>query len=260
MDILQLEQLVRRAGEMAMGYFRHVTAERKADRSFVTVADREIETFLRMELARRYPQHSIIGEEAGWSSSTGQDEALWAIDPIDGTAAFIAGLPIWGVSVGLIEGGQPTAGAVYFPVIDEMYTVAPDVPARCNGRDLVLTDTVTFDQESVLFVTSVSHRRYHIDFIGKTKSLGSTAAHIVFVAGGRGVAALLGVPRIWDIAAAAAVLLRLGGRVIYLSGEEVDFRDLTAGQKPRAPLLVGPPLAVDALRQRITVRSSRSVQ
>jgi myo-inositol-1(or 4)-monophosphatase len=248
----EVVQIVREAGEMACGYFRRVAVERKPDRSFVTAADRDIESFLRAGLLAQFPDTPVIGEEHGLSGDVTGDRPLWAIDPIDGTECFVQGLPLWGISVGLMEAGKPACGVFYMPVMDELYAAAPDGPPTLNGAPLSVYDTDRFDPESVLFVTSAAHRRYRIDFEGKTRSLGSTAAHIAFTAGGRGIGALLGRPHIWDIAGALAVLLRLGGQCVRLSGEPFDFREILHGDIPGTPLMAGPPRALALLRNRVT--------
>lgn len=255
LSLSDLETLARLAGKTALRYFRNVQAERKPDRSLVTVADREIETMLRAEIAAACPDERIIGEEYGVSNPADVSAALWALDPIDGTTSFVSGLPVWGISIGRIERGLPTMGVFYLPVTDELYTVSPDTPPSCNHVPLTMFAPVAFDEESVLFVTAAAHRRYTIDFIGKSQSLGSTAAHVAFTAQGRGIAALLGHPCIWDIAGTVALIARLGGRCMYLSGLPVNFDDLADGRVTPEPMLVGHPRTLDALRPRITLRT-----
>src|SRR5688572_9863355 len=88
LDITILERLARRAGKMALRYFRHVKPERKEDQSMVTKADREVEKFLRHELEKMYPDHGILGEEFGKGERTIKTlkdfRFVWVIDPIDG--------------------------------------------------------------------------------------------------------------------------------------------------------------------------------
>src|SRR5262245_25684230 len=89
----EIEGLVARAGTLALGHFRRVSAERKADRSLVTRADREVEAYLAAELSALMPEAGIIAEEGTTRPS---HNGTWlAIDPIDGTAAFVAGLSTW---------------------------------------------------------------------------------------------------------------------------------------------------------------------
>ena len=82
-DLKWLEQTVRRAGEIALSHFRQVKAERKADSTIVTAADKEIEAFLRDELSQAFPDDGLLGEEM--PMHRGSNGRVWAIDPIDGT-------------------------------------------------------------------------------------------------------------------------------------------------------------------------------
>lgn len=249
-DFEWLEEIVRAAGEIALQHFRQVTTRRKADHTVVTVADREVETFLRSALSGAFPADSLLGEEMG--ARRGHSRRVWAIDPIDGTAAYAAGLPVWGVSLGLLQDWEPVAGILYLPLLDELYL--------CQGRDaffnchsIHVDNSSHIDDESFLCVTSRAHRKYHIDFIGKTRSLGSTAAHICYVARGMAVAALLGRPSLWDIAAALSILRAAGGNLRYLSGRSLDLAALADGRKCSEPVLAGAPWALDYFAQRIQV-------
>ena len=104
-------QLARGAGEITLRYFRRtLEAERKADGSFVTAADREAEKFLRAEIGRRFPDDAIIGEEEG--EQAGTTDRRWIIDPIDGTYSFVHGVPFYGVLIGLEIADEPSVGVV----------------------------------------------------------------------------------------------------------------------------------------------------
>ena len=100
------------AGTIALSYFRRaLNVDNKLDDGRfdpVTQADREVETFLREELGRRFPEFGIIGEEEG--VKPGRSNVNWVIDPIDGTKAFISGFPTWGILLGLQQGERALAG------------------------------------------------------------------------------------------------------------------------------------------------------
>src|SRR3954462_14695550 len=89
----ELEAVATEAGRLALGHFRRVAVERKADRSVVTAADREVERFLVDTLGARLPEAGIIGEEG--AARPARSPYRLVFDPIDGTAAFVAGLPTW---------------------------------------------------------------------------------------------------------------------------------------------------------------------
>lgn len=251
-DFEWLEQVVRSAGEIAVRHFRHVVAQRKADRTLVTIADREVEDFLRDALKEAFPSDSLLGEEMG--TQKGSSGRVWAIDPIDGTAAYASGLPVWGVSLGIMHNWEPVAGIFYLPLLDEIYiSHGPD--ALFRGQALRVDDSGHVDDESFLAVTSRVHQEYHIDFVGKVRSLGSTAAHVCYVARGSAVAALLGRPYLWDIAGVLPILRAAGGDLRCLPGYPLDLGALVDGRRCPDPILAGAPWALDYFCKHIVFHS-----
>lgn len=116
------EQLLKVAGKIALKYFRRSNADIKSkkDGSLVTIADTKIEKYLRKEITKKYKNHSILGEEFGLKNNK-TSKFTWVIDPIDGTASFSAGRPMWGIMIGLIIDNIPVLGAVYAPFTDELW-------------------------------------------------------------------------------------------------------------------------------------------
>ncbi|MFO0962490.1 MAG: inositol monophosphatase family protein [Phycisphaerales bacterium] len=118
-----LRELAPRAGAIAMRWYQHAAlpVEQKADASPVTRADKEIEEFLRAQLQGAFPHDGLLGEEFGEAPARGR--YTWVIDPIDGTIAFAAGVPLFGVLVGLEErtaaGARIVAGVCEMPALQE---------------------------------------------------------------------------------------------------------------------------------------------
>jgi myo-inositol-1(or 4)-monophosphatase len=254
MNLQHIRTWAREGGEIALRYYNSVEAQRKPDRSFVTAADIEIEALLRERIGAAYPEHGILGEE-GQQQHT-DAEYLWALDPIDGTGAFVDGIPIWGISIGLLRHGQPVLGCFYMPALDEWYEADMDGPALFDRQSIRVRTDDLLDSEAAICVPSNAHRRYQINYPGKARSLGSTAAYICYVARGKAVGALLGWPKLWDIAAGMAILQRAGGdaRMLF-SNTPLDLRPLLSGKYPPEPVVVGSPPALDMLVERIKVRS-----
>jgi myo-inositol-1(or 4)-monophosphatase len=122
------------AGRLTLGYFNAgVRPDFKADDSPVTAADRGAETLIRERITAQYPAHAIVGEEFGAEDAAGA-ELRWFIDPIDGTKAFIRGVPLYGVLLGLEIAGRIEVGVAYFPALDEMLAAASGCGCRWNGR------------------------------------------------------------------------------------------------------------------------------
>jgi myo-inositol-1(or 4)-monophosphatase len=251
-DLEELRTWVQESGDVAQGFFNNVTGQRKADRSWVTEADLTIERMLTERLSARYPEHGILGEEQ--TRHGAEREFVWAIDPLDGTASFVAGLPVWGVSVGLLRHGRPYMGLLYFPMLRDWYWAEPGGAALLNGNALRVAPAGEWDGEDWIAVPSNVHRRFDIDFRGKSRSLGSAAASVCYAARGSAVGALLSYTAIWDVAAALAVLYAAGGVAVTLSGAALDTSRLMDGSQQREPVVVGAAAHVAALRERIRVR------
>jgi myo-inositol-1(or 4)-monophosphatase len=244
-----LESLAERAGEIALGYFRRVTPERKSDRSLVTEADREVEAYIASALAAACPGAGIVGEEG--TVLEGRGDGRFFVDPIDGTSGFVAGLPTWCVCIGLVENGKARAGVVHFPCTRERYS-AVDGQAWWNGAPLAALDDVPPAGDPFVVAHSWAHRRYRLDGVGKLRSLGSAAYHTVLVARGAARAALLGRVRIWDLAGAGAVLSAVGGRLELFDGSPFTIADLLDGQRAGSDVIAGSPAALAELRAQLS--------
>lgn len=152
-----LRELVAVAAAAALPYFRQsVTVDNKEAGGFdpVTVADRETEDALRRAIEQRFPEHGITGEERPPERPDARYQ--WVIDPIDGTRAFICGLPTWATLVGLCDNGVPVMGLMSQPVVGE-YFIGGGSSAINSYRDREIplsTSAVVDVAQSSLFATS----------------------------------------------------------------------------------------------------------
>jgi myo-inositol-1(or 4)-monophosphatase len=250
-DRAELEAIAVRAGEIALSRFRAVVPERKTDRTLVTAADREVEAFLVDALGALLPDAGILGEEGTSRPARGPHRIV--LDPIDGTAAFVAGLPTWSICLGIQEDDAPVAGVVHLPCIDETYS-ASGGGAWLNGRPLPALGTA---QPGDRFVAAHAraHARHRLTYPGKVRSFGSTAYHVVLVAGGAAEAALLGHAHLWDLVAPGAILAAVGGRYEYLDGGVVDYATLADGRRAPDYLLAGTAASGAELRRHVGARA-----
>lgn len=247
-----LTRLARRAGALGLAHFRHVAAERSEAGTIVTEADREIERQIRAEVAEIAPQVAVIGEEM---PATGDVAAGWtlAIDPIDGTDAYVAGLPTWCVSLGLLHAGAPVAGVVYLPSFDDLY-LAQGGTLRWNGAE-VPHGGVEPQHDGFVLAYSEFHRRPLLRLRGKVRALGSTAYHLSLVARGAAEAAVVGRVHLWDIAAGKALLDAVGGELVYVkSGNPVDLAPLLGGAASRDFMIAARAGSAEKIRQRVRRR------
>jgi histidinol-phosphatase len=116
-------QIIQDSGEIALKYFRtnlDVTNKQIGGKfDPVTLADKEIEAYLREKINASYPGHTVIGEEAG--ETAGTESFKWLIDPIDGTRGFVAGSPMWGTLLGLMDGEECVVGLMHQPFVKETF-------------------------------------------------------------------------------------------------------------------------------------------
>lgn len=247
-DIAEVRAWAREGGDIARHYFNNVARQRKADHSWVTEADVEVETMLRQRIAARHPEHGVMGEEQGVSAI--EREFVWSVDPIDGTGAFVSGLPLWCVSIGLMREGVPYLGVVYLPILGDCYWADASGPAYRNEEPIHVA-TVGQDQidsNDWIAVSSYAHRNFNITFPGKTRALSSVAADLCYVARGSALGALIGRANLWDIAAGAAILRAAGGLIRGLSGAELETPPLLDGRKLSEPVIAAAPSMIDTLR------------
>jgi len=160
--------IVEAAGDLALAAFRRPIAveNKQGDRGFdpVTEADRAVEAAIREGLGRVWPDSPIMGEEEGFTP--GSSEWSWIIDPIDGTRAFISGVPAWGVLLGLLRDGRPTGGIMRQPYLDETFVGGPsgaslrrggaESPLRTSGRS-ALGEAILYSTHPDMF-TAASDR------------------------------------------------------------------------------------------------------
>jgi myo-inositol-1(or 4)-monophosphatase len=252
-----LERIGEAAGAIALRYFRRVVAERKADQTLVTRADREVERWIVRAIGTLMPGAAIVGEEGTARPGTSPGALAVVIDPIDGTAAFVAGLPTWCVCIGILRGDRPVAGVVHLPCSGETYSAVGGT-AWWNGqrlRRLTIRRARAGEGDRFVVAHAKAHRRHAVAYPGKVRSLGSTAYHVVLVARGVAEAALLGEAHVWDLAAPGAVLAAVGGRYEYAGGGRVALDALRDGRHAPDEILAGSAAAIRRLRPLLVGRA-----
>lgn len=145
------------AAERTLAGFRTPLAvENKWTTGFdpVTAADKDAETAIRALLGERFPDHGIIGEE--WDPKASAGDYDWIIDPIDGTRAFISGVPVWGTLIGLMHKGRAVAGLMAQPFTGELWLGLPGETTYRRGAEstVVRTSGVTDLSRAKISATS----------------------------------------------------------------------------------------------------------
>lgn len=150
------------AGTEALRYFRTfdtLTIDRKGHQDLVSEGDRNVELLVRKEIAGAFPKDGIVGEEH--APVIGTSGYTWVIDPIDGTANFVRGIPAWTVVIAVTRDADVVTGVVHDPVHGEMYHARRDGGAFCNDRAIRVASDAVITEGSI-----------GVGFSGRTSSAG----------------------------------------------------------------------------------------
>ncbi|MBT3351932.1 MAG: inositol monophosphatase [Nitrospinaceae bacterium] len=248
-----LEDVAREAGGVALGFFGKVETEHKGT-SIVSEADRAAERLILSRIKAEFPGEYILAEESGASGDDpiGDDTCWWAVDPIDGTLAYLSNLPFWAVSVARMLGGRVVGGAIYVPALGEMYSAVSGGAAHKNGAPLDLLSGEPPGDHTPLFVPCSEIEALDIRFPGKRLSVAAIAVHLLYAATGSAYGVVSEPTRAYDIAAADLILECVGGAVRYLSGEKIDYAMIADGRRSPEPVVAAASGQVDWLRGQVS--------
>jgi myo-inositol-1(or 4)-monophosphatase len=221
--------VAREAGKLAHDYFRRraqLEIEHKGMQDLVSIADRAVEDLMRQRLSGAYPEDDLLGEERGGAAPR-SGAGLWVIDPIDGTANFLRGMPYWSVTLAYVRGDRVEIGVTYDPVHDELFwarrggsAYRDQAPSRVSGttdpRQAIIGSTFTFKMGIERYVTileailraGADHRR-----------MGSTALMMCHVADGRLDGCATGYCNSWDVIGGLLLVQEAGGAASDFIGE-----------------------------------------
>ena len=207
--------LAERVGEFLLDSFRRYDkkTQTKPDFTLVTEADVQADQWICREIQAAYPQDSLVSEEQHHTSPVQPAEAVWVIDPLDGTTNFSLGLAYWGTSIARLENGYPTLGVLHFPLLGETYTAQRGSGATLNGEALRVRTPDPQDRSTLFVCCSRTLRSYDVGIRYKTRILGSAAYDFCTVARSMALIAFEARPKIWDLAAAWLVVEEAGGCV-----------------------------------------------
>jgi len=231
-DLTLLIDAARAAGDIAMGHFRKdpQTWDKPDGTGPVTVADLEVDGYLKDRLLTARPDHGWLSEETEDDPARLTRSRAFIVDPIDGTRAYIDGSRDWSVSVALTEGGVPLAGVVYLPAQDVLYAASTGTGARRNGQPLAVSRTADPAQAQVLANrANLDPHHWQGATPGFSRSFRSSLAYrLCLVAEGR-FDAMFALRKTWewDIAAGALILSEAGGRVTDQNGGGLQFNQAT---------------------------------
>jgi histidinol-phosphatase len=218
-------EIAREAGDITLRHFRgSYVAERKADNSFVTIADREAEAHLRSRIETAFPDDSILGEEG--ADKVGGSNRRWILDPIDGTYSFVHGVPLYGVLIGVELMGEPIVGVVNLPASGEIVYAARDLGCFWNGEPARASSTTSLDEALLLCTDFGVCEQYGFGAaaaslqreVHSRRTWGDAYGHIL-VATGRADIMIDPVMNIWDCAALLPIVEEAGGTFTDWTGK-----------------------------------------
>lgn len=218
----------KQAGDAAMRYFRRgEPVHYKAADQPVTEADLAANRILRERLMADRPYHGWLSEESLDTADRLGRERLWVVDPIDGTNSFVAGLPEFVVSVGLVEDGHPVVGVAYNPATGECFHAIRGAGAFLNGSRIRVVSEARFPARPAMYgsrAESAAGAFLETGHLWDVRFLGSTAYRMCRVAAGSAHAAWSGrTKHDWDICAAALIVTEAGGLATDAHGAALIF-------------------------------------
>lgn len=225
------EAIIVNAGALAREAFaqRAHLITLKGPQDYLSATDLAVETYLRQQITAAFPQDSVLGEEFGGEAG----QTTWVIDPIDGTANFVRGIPHYCICMALVHQGRVALGLIYQPETNELFAARLGQGAFCNGQPIHVSATTDLTASSVELGWSkrVSNDRYLAALANlleagvNVRRAGSGALGLAWVAEGRSDAYAELQMNSWDCLAGMLMVQEAGGRL----GSPLDEFDVEQG-------------------------------
>lgn len=218
--------LVRDFGEV-----EQLQVSRKGPADFVSAADIRAEKIIFEELDKARPGYGFLMEEQGKRAAKDGHEAVWLIDPLDGTTNFLHGLPHWAVSIALEVKGEITCGVIYDPVKDELFWAEKGRGAFMNNRRLrvsgrgemadavIALGTPAIGKEEDEYTAFLEQLDAVVRRTASTRRMGAASLDLAYVAAGRFDGFWETGLQPWDVAAGALIIKEAGGFVSDMDGK-----------------------------------------
>lgn len=224
------KSLAREAGEMGLTYFRSIgelVIEQKGTQDLVSNADHEVELFIRRRFSEAFPGDGIVGEEHDNVPST--SGYTWVIDPIDGTANFVRGIPAWCIAIACVRDDRVEIGVIFEPCHGELFSCARDQGAYLNGKRMHVARTRGLDDGSTgVGMNGRTVPRLVTRFIELLVERGgifyrnaSGALMLAYVASGRLIGYAEPHMNAWDCLAGQLLIAEAGGMIEEQSADDM---------------------------------------
>jgi myo-inositol-1(or 4)-monophosphatase len=238
-DLEIVKELALEVAELALERADDVTAQEKQNLSYVTDLDHDLEHLIRERLAEAFPSDRLTGEELASAGGTGPRR--WSIDPIDGTGNLVHRLPIWAISIGLIDAGEPVLGVIAVPPMGELYWATKGGGAWRDGVPLEVRDAETFHNQDNVHVGTNALRVVDPRTIpGRLRDLGSACSELAFLAAVRLQACTFLGEATHDVAAGALIVAEAGCEFATIEGKHLSLAEFVAQTPVRVPTFIAP--------------------
>ena len=232
------QKIVTEAGTLALRHFHNISSlqvDQKGHQDFVSQADKAIEVFVREKLSFRFPDDGIVGEEG--KSKPSKSGFTWVIDPIDGTANFINGIPTWAVVLAGVYENKVVIGIILDVCRSEMFSAIVDQGAFMNGKRLLSLGVGVMEEGSIgVGFSKYASKKWTISVLSQILDEGgvfqrnaSGALSLAYVASGRLLGYIEQFMNAWDCLAGQLLVAEAGGNIqlhsanamIYHGGEVI---------------------------------------
>ena len=243
-----------KAGEILLSYYHsdYIVDDKGASPMYsgmnpVTDADRASDNYLRKILTSEFPQYGWFSEETKDSPERLSKDRVWIVDPLDGTKEYIDKIPMWVVSVALVENHIPILGVLYNPEKEEIFTAVKGEGAFFNGKSVTCSKLTELSQMIMLNSRTETRDGLWLPFKEQFKGLkgvGSVAYKLGLTAACKAdIFATLRPKNEWDVCAGHCIINEAGGTMIDLNGNGVTYNNKNSLFSPG--LIAGNPKAVD---------------
>ena len=224
------KKTAQQAGVLAMEFFASISdliIEQKGVQDLVSNADRDVEIFIREAIAKEFPEDGIVGEEFdNVDSASGH---IWVIDPIDGTANFVTGIPQWCVILACVHDDQTKIAAIFEPGAGEMFSAMKGKGAFLNDKSIAVSTTTGLDHGNLgVGMNGRTETSAVVKFVDELASRGgiffrnaSGGLMLCYVAAGRLIGYAEPHMNAWDCLAGQLLIAEAGGRVEKQSANQM---------------------------------------
>jgi myo-inositol-1(or 4)-monophosphatase len=219
-------EITEKVGTQLKQDFGKLQATRKADGTLVTQADKWADFEIRKGIKLNFPEHGVLTEET--EHIFPENDFCWVIDPIDGTTNFTRGIPIWGISLGLLYQGNPVFGYVKFPQFNQVFHgyyygnsgLTGPVGSYLNDQPI----HTSLDEPSLNHLFNICARSTAVlnqPFPCKPRLIGVASYNLLLVAAGISLGGVEATSKVWDLAAALPILQAAGGVFVPLTTNSI---------------------------------------